>query len=149
MAIGLLIVFIQTPIYGTLWILLAGYVIRYFTYGQRSVSGALISVSMDLEESSRISGAGWFSTIRRILMPLVAPGLIGGWLLLFITFMREASMSLLLARSGTETLAVALFSLLTNDTIGAVAAYTVVQVAIILALVAIFLRIARSDGFQV
>ena len=149
MAIGLLIVFIRTPIYGTLWILLAAYVIRYFTYGQRSVSGALISVSMDLEESSRISGAGWFSTVRRILMPLVAPGLIGGWILLFITFMREASMSLLLSRSGTETLSVALFNLLTSDTIGAVAAYTVVQVAIILTLVAIFLRVTGNQGVRV
>jgi iron(III) transport system permease protein len=149
MAIGLLVVFIQTPIYGTLWILLAAYVIRYFTYGQRSVSGALISVSRDLEESSRTSGASWFSTVRRILVPLVAPGLIGGWILLFITFMREASMSLLLSKSGTETLSVTLFSLLTNDTIGAVAAYTVVQVAIILVLVAIFLRITGKDGVRI
>jgi len=93
-------------VYSTLWILLIAYVIRFFTYGQRSISGVILSLTADLEESSRVSGGGWLTTIRRILLPLVWPGFVGGWLLLFITFMREVSMSLLLSRGGTETLSV-------------------------------------------
>jgi len=55
----------------------------------------------------------------------------GGWLLLFITFMREVSMSLLLSRGGTETLSVALYGLMIYSPIGAMAAFTMVQVALL------------------
>jgi len=149
MSVGLLVALIRTPVYSTLWILLIAYVIRFFTYGQRSISGVILSLSVDLEESSRVSGAGWLTTIRRILLPLVWPGFVGGWLLLFITFMREVSMSLLLSRGGTETLSVALYGLMIYSPIGAMAAFTMVQVALLFGAAFIFLRLTGSEGIRV
>jgi iron(III) transport system permease protein len=149
LAIGILQALIRTPLYGTLEIILVAYIVRFFTYGQRSVSGVLISLSADLEESSRMSGAGWITTVRRILVPLVWPGFIGGWILLFTTFTREVSMSLLLARSGTETMSVALYNFMANTPFGALAAYTLVQIVILFFAALILLRITGGEGIQV
>jgi len=149
MAIGLLVALIRTPLYGTLSILLLAYVIRFFTYGQRSVSGIIVALSKDLEESSRVCGATWFTTIRRILLPLVWPGFVGGWLLLFITYMREVSMSLILSRSGTETLSVALYELLNYAPYGAMAAFTMVQVVVVFLAALIFIRFTSSEGITI
>ncbi len=87
--------------------------------------------------------------MRRILLPLMRPGVVAGWLLLFITFMREVSMSLLLSRSGTETLSAALYSLLLYDPIGAAAAFTLVQVIMILAAAVLFLRISGKENIKI
>jgi iron(III) transport system permease protein len=149
MSIGLLVALIRTPLYGTLSILLLAYVIRFFTYGQRSVSGIIVALSKDLEESSRVCGASWLTTTRRILLPLVWPGFVGGWLLLFITYMREVSMSLMLSRSGTETLSVALFELLSYAPYGAMAAFTMVQVVVVFFAAIIFIRFTRSEGITI
>ena len=149
MAVGLLVALIRTPVYSTLWLLLIAYVVRFFTYGQRSISGVILSFSTDLEESSRVSGGSWFTTLRRILLPLVWPGFVGGWLLLFITYMREVSMSLLLSRGGTETLSVALYGLMVYSPIGAMAAFTMVQVALLFGAAFIFLRLMGTEGIRV
>jgi iron(III) transport system permease protein len=149
MSVGLLVALIRTPIYSTLWILLIAYVIRFFTYGQRSISGVILSLSSDLEESSRVSGGGWFTTMRRILLPLVWPGFVGGWLLLFITYMREVSMSLLLSRGGTETLSVALYGLMIYSPLGAMAAFTMIQVALLFGAAFLFLRLTGSEGIRI
>ncbi len=149
LAIGLLVALIRTPLYATVWILIVAYTVRFFSYGQRSVSSAIGSVGKELEESSRTSGASWFTTVRRVLLPLLLPGLVAGWLLLFITFMREVSMSMLLSRSGTETLSVALYSMMSYDPVGAAAAYAVVQVVLILAVAFIFLRLSSAEDVRV
>ncbi len=149
MSVGLLVALIRTPVYSTLWILLIAYVIRFFTYGQRSISGVILSLSLDLEESSRVSGGGWFTTMRRILLPLVWPGFVGGWLLLFITYMREVSMSLLLSRGGTETISVALYGLMIYSPIGAMAAFTMVQVALLFGAAFVFLRLTGDEGITI
>lgn len=149
MSVGLLVTLIRTPVYSTLWILLIAYIIRFFTYGQRSISGVILSLSLDLEESSRVSGGGWFTTMRRILLPLVWPSFVGGWLLLFITYMREVSMSLLLSRGGTETLSVALYGLMIYSPVGAMAAFTMVQVALLFGAAFIFLRLTGSEGIRI
>lgn len=148
MALGLLITLIRTPLYATIWILLVAYMVRYFSYGQRSVSAAIAAVGKELEESSRTSGGSWFTTVRRVLVPLLLPGLVSGWLLLFITFMRETSMSILLSRSGTETLSVALYSLLSSDPVGASAAFSVVQVVLILTAAFLFLRLSGAEDVR-
>jgi ABC-type Fe3+ transport system permease subunit len=96
-----------------------------------------------------MSGAGWITTVRRILLPLVWPGFIGGWILLFTTFTREVSMSLLLARSGTETMSVALYNFIANTPYGALAAYTLVQIVILFIAAFILLRITGGKGIQV
>ena len=149
MAIGFLVALIKTPVYGTIWIILIAYVVRFFTYGQRSISSIIVSLSKDLEESSRVCGASWFKTTWKILVPLIWSGFVGGWLLLFITYMREVSMSLMLSRKGTETLSVALYELLNYAPYGAMAAFTIVQVCVVFLAAIIFMHITKGRGLTI
>ncbi|MGH6682306.1 MAG: ABC transporter permease, partial [Pseudolabrys sp.] len=75
LAMGVLVTYIKTPIYATLWILLLGYITRFFPYGQRNVSSVMLAISEELDQSSRMAGASWFTTLRRITIPLLKPGI--------------------------------------------------------------------------
>src|SRR3546814_586600 len=66
LGMGVLVTYIQTPIYATLWILLLGYITRFFPYGQRNIASIMMAISEELEQSSRMAGARWFTTFRRI-----------------------------------------------------------------------------------
>ncbi|MEK9832548.1 MAG: iron ABC transporter permease, partial [Rhodospirillaceae bacterium] len=111
LAMGVLITYIQTPIYATLWILMLGYITRFFPYGQRNISSIMLAISEELDQSSRMAGASWLTTLRRITIPLLKPGIFAGWILLFIIFLRELSISIILFTTGTETLSVGVYYL--------------------------------------
>ncbi|MDR2379111.1 MAG: iron ABC transporter permease [Bifidobacteriaceae bacterium] len=149
LAVGLLVVLIRSPLYGTLAILMLAYVVRYFPYAQRSVTAALVSISPELEDASRTNGAAWWTTVRKVTFPLLRSGLFGGWLLLFISTIREVSASMLLGRSGTTPMSVALWNFVNYDPIGAAAAYAVIQVGLLLAVAFIMLRIGGKESLRV
>lgn len=110
-AIGLIWAYIREPfvLYGTIWILLVAYISREIPIGVRSVSGSLFQLHNELENSAQVCGASWLVTLRKIIIPLIVPGVITGWILVFVPMMRELSMSVFLYSYGTETLSVAIF----------------------------------------
>ena len=71
LAMGVLVTYIQTPIYATLWILMLAYITRFFPYGQRNISSIMLAISEELDQSSRMAGASWFTTLRRITICLL------------------------------------------------------------------------------
>jgi len=145
LAMGVLIAFLRTPLYGTLGLILLGYLVRFMPYGQRTVSSLLVSLSPELDQCSRVAGASWFGTLRRILVPLLKPGLLGAWLLLFILYLREFPISALLYKGGLEVLSVALWLFVENETAPRAAALALVQVAILLVLVALVRRVVGIE----
>lgn len=146
LAMGVLVTYIKTPIYATLWILLLGYITRFFPYGQRNISAVMLAISEELEQSSRMSGASWMTTLRRITIPLLKPGIFAGWLLLFIIFLRELSISIILYTSGTETLSVGVYYLTNFENEPLTAALSVVQTAVLLLCVLLFRRVAGREA---
>jgi iron(III) transport system permease protein len=99
------------PIYGTIWILMIAYVSRFIPYSLRSIESTLRQIDKGLEESANISGASWIRTFWSVSLPLLRPGLVAGFILLFVTFIRELSCSILLYSSGSEVLSVTMFDL--------------------------------------
>ncbi len=99
------------PIYGTIWILMVAYVSRFIPYSLRSIESTLRQIDKSLEESANISGASWLRTFWSVSLPLLKPGLVAGFILLFVTFMRELSCSILLYSSGSEVMSVTMFDL--------------------------------------
>jgi iron(III) transport system permease protein len=104
--VGFMWFFVRTPLYATLWALLIGYIATYLPYGIRPLSSAFVQIHSHLEESSRVCGASPFYTLRRIVIPLLIPGIISGWILMATMFVRELTLSVVLSRPGTEVLAV-------------------------------------------
>jgi iron(III) transport system permease protein len=104
--VGFMWFFVRTPLYSTMWALLIGYIATYLPYGIRPLSSAFVQIHSHLEESSRVCGATPFQTLRKIVIPLLIPGIVSGWILMATMFLRELTLSVVLSRPGTEVLAV-------------------------------------------
>lgn len=104
--IGFMWFFIKTPLYATIWALLIGYIATYLPYGIRPLTSAFVQIHSNLEESSAVCGASLLTTMRRIVVPLLVPGIVSGWVLMATMFLRELSLSVVLSRPGTEVMAV-------------------------------------------
>jgi iron(III) transport system permease protein len=102
------------PIYGTIWALLLAYMALGTPVAVRIMSGVYQQLSYDLEECSRVHGAGWWATLVRIIVALTWPSFAVGWVLTFFMVMRELSASILLYSVGSEVLSVVMLKLWTN-----------------------------------
>lgn len=101
-------------IYGTMWIMFLAYVTRFMPYGLRYNTTSMLQIHKELEESAAMSGASWGTTFRRIILPLLKPGLVAGWIYIVIVSIRELSTSILLYSPGTEVIAIVIWELWEN-----------------------------------
>jgi iron(III) transport system permease protein len=84
------------PIYGTLWLLLIAYLTVFLPLGVRTIAGVMLQIDKGLEECAQMCGASWTFRMWTINVPLLMPGLVAAWLLLFIASVRELGASILL-----------------------------------------------------
>ncbi len=143
LGLGFLIALISTPLYGTIWIIMIAYIVHYLPTGLRNGESLVQSISRELDESARMSGATWWRAMRRIVVPLVAPGMVSMWLLLFVTYIREVSSSMMLFTFGTETISIALIQIMEYEPYGVSGAFGVLQTLLVLGCVA-FIRQVSS-----
>ncbi len=135
--VGFMWFFVHTPLYATIWALLIGYIATYLPYGVRPLTSAFIQVHSHLEESSQVCGAGAFTTMRRIVIPLLIPGIVSGWILMATMFVRELTLSVVLSRPGTEVLAVQIFRFAEDGLWGHLSALGIMMIIISTALVVV------------
>lgn len=128
--VGFMWFFVQTPLYGTIWVLLIAYIATYLPYGIRPMSSAFIQIHSSLEESSRVSGAGAWTTMRRIVIPLLIPGIVSGWILMATMFVRELTVSVVLSRPGSEVLAVQILRFSEDGLWGQLSALGIIMIVI-------------------
>lgn len=88
--------FTWIPIYGTIWILVVAYTTTFLAYGTRTTNGVLVQLHRDLEEAASVAGAGFWTVLRRIVLPLALPALIAVWVWVFAHAARELSTALML-----------------------------------------------------
>jgi len=150
-AVALLWAYIHPPfmLYGTLWILGIAYVTRYLPYGVRTVTASLRQVSNELENAAAVCGANRFAGFRDIVFPLVRPGILAGWMLMFISMMRELSASIFLFTPGNETTAVALFNLWEEGNFSYVSVLALLLVAISVIVLLIVQRLFGTGAREV
>lgn len=146
LAIGLLWGYVRLPIaiYATIWILLIAYITRFLPYGLRTMTSTMVQVHTELEEASRICGAGVLATFRRILLPLLRPGFMAGWTILATIFMREFSTSLFLYTPSSEPVGPLLYHLWIDAQQGRMAALGVIVSLASVVLVAAARRVSRT-----
>ncbi|HEY1374742.1 MAG TPA: iron ABC transporter permease [Candidatus Binatia bacterium] len=99
------------PIYGTIWVLLLAYITKFMPYGIRSTSATMIQINKELEEASMASGGTWFQTFRKVILPLLMPGFVAGWIYISIISLRELSTSILLYSYNSTVLSIMAFDL--------------------------------------
>lgn len=130
LGIGFMWAFVRTSAYGTIWALLIAYVATYLPFGIRPLTSTFIQIGKDLEEASFLSGAGFLRTLRRIVAPLAMPGVISGWTLMAVMFIRELDLSVILSRPGTEVLSVLMYRAVHDAYWGKVAVFGMIMIAL-------------------
>lgn len=146
LGIALLWTFLGTkvflPIYGTIYILIIAMVIKSMPFGTQLIKSVMLQLGSELEEASRITGASWFYTYRRILFPLLFPALLTVGLVVFISAARDIGTVVLLATGRTRTLSLLMLDFATEAEFER--ATVVAVIIVILVVVAAF--IARTFG---
>jgi iron(III) transport system permease protein len=151
LGVSLLFVYLRTPwlpIYGTLWILFVAYLTRYMPYGMRYASTSMFQIGRELEESAQMSGAGWLHTFRRIVLPLLAPGLIAGWIYIVIVSFRELGSSVLLYSPGKEVLSIVIWEQWRDGLQTQVAALGMMLIGGLVVLVAVAYKLGARIGVK-
>jgi iron(III) transport system permease protein len=95
-ALSILLLYIRTPLFGSVWIIVIAQVTAFLAFGSRTMNGALIQIHPELENAATASGATWLTTMRKILLPLLLPHFLNGWLWVVSHSMRDVTMSLTL-----------------------------------------------------
>ncbi|WP_238014946.1 iron ABC transporter permease [Dactylosporangium sp. AC04546] len=136
------------PIYGTIFILLIAYCTRYMPYGMRYAVTSMHQISAELEESAQVSGASWWQTFRRVLLPLLSPGLLAGWIYILVVSFRELSSSILLYSPGNEVLSILIFEQYENGQFTVLSALGVVMVLTLVVLVSVAYKLGAKVGLK-
>jgi iron(III) transport system permease protein len=93
------------PLYGTFALLVVVSVAKHIPYSSRTGVSAMLQVGRELEEAAQVAGANLWQRFRTIIFPLTSSGFVSGFLLTFITTMRELSLIILLVTPTTMVLA--------------------------------------------
>lgn len=144
LGVALLWTYINVPgLYGTYWAVFAGFVTLGIPLAMRSTGSVLAQLGSELEEASAVHGANARTTLRRIVVPLILPGLVSAWFTLATLFSRELSVSVMLYGFGSEVASVQLLSYWGQGEGTRVAALSVVLVIFVFALYAAQQRITK------
>ena len=145
LGLGLLLVFQPVGLTGTY----PGIIIAHFgitvPYVIRTTLMSLTTSDVSCEEAAKVHGANSLTTFRRITLPIIGPGLIAGGVMAFIISFDEAVISLFVAGSGRTTLPVEMFRYLQYRSDPAVAALSVILIAISVVIVIV---VERAVGLR-
>ena len=97
---------LMAPVYGTVAVVVLAYVVRFFPQCLQAGEAALHQITPALEEAGRSNGVPLWRVLYRVTLPLMRPGLVTGWVLVFVNAMKELPATLLLRPVGFDTLAV-------------------------------------------
>jgi iron(III) transport system permease protein len=136
------------PIYGTLWLLLIAYLTVFLPLGVRTISSVMLQLDKSLEECGQVCGAPWGYRIRRITMPLLRPGLLAAWLLLFIASVRELGASILLQGPNSKVLTPAIVEAWFATSSELTAAMALIQTFVVGIAMAFFIVLTRRASRQ-
>ncbi len=84
------------PLYGTIFIIMLAHVINWIAYGTRTTNSVMIQVHRELEEAGKVSGASTSRVIWKIVLPLIAAGVLNSWIWIGMLSYREVTMALTL-----------------------------------------------------
>ena len=133
-------------LYNTVWIILVAYIARYMGFSLKANSAALEQVHDSLVEAARSCGATMWQTLKDIVIPLVRPGMLASFFLIFLPSLRELTVSIMLYAPTTRTIGVAIYTL--NEDGETVVSAALAGIALILIIVGQTLinRFTRKAG---
>jgi putative spermidine/putrescine transport system permease protein len=128
----------------SLWLTLA-HVVIVTPYALRLMVAALTGLDRSIEQAALSLGASRWTTFRRITLPLMLPGITGGWMLAFINSFDEVTMSIFITSPQTVTLPVRMYMLATESIDPMMAAVSALIVALTAAVMIVLDRLYGLD----
>lgn len=136
------------PIYGTLWLLLIAYVTVFLSLGVRTIASVMLQIDKSLEECAQMCGASWTFRTRTVTVPLLIPGLVAAWLLLFIASVRELGASILLMGPHSKVITPAIVESWFGTSSELTATLALVQTLVVAAAMVVLVLVTRRIGAQ-
>ena len=149
--IGMGVLFIAihlfAPIYGTVAVVVLAYLIRFLPQGLQAQESAFHQIKPNLEEAARTCGVSFHTALLRVVLPLAKTGIFTGWVLVFVSSMKELPATLLLRPLGFDTLAVRIWMETSEEFYSLAAPAALVLIAVTVPLfAALFSRNLRESA---
>lgn len=142
MGLAMLVTLIRTPIWGSVWIIIIGHTIGFLPFGVRLLSAAILQIGRELEEAGSTSGATPLTIFRVVILPLVLPAFLNGWLWVFAHSIRDFTYPLLFSTPDNAVLATQIWELWTTPDIPKGSALSVLLVVFLMAFVFVIRKTA-------
>lgn len=131
---------------GSIWVLIAAYMIRFLAAAIGAYEGGMAAVSPNMDAASRVLGRGVYGTLRRVHIPILTPSLLTAALIVFVDVMKELPATLIMRPFNFDTLAVQAFRLASDERLEGAAVPSLVIAAIGLVPVIMLCRqVARHE----
>jgi iron(III) transport system permease protein len=130
------------PIYGTIWIVIFAFLVKFLPYGMRFGYAGILSIKAELEESARVSGAGEPTVLRRIVLPLALPAFLATWVYVFMNSIRDLSAAILLSGPNNAIVSIVILDLWNNGELPQLAALSMLVAGLGTALGVLFMRLS-------
>jgi iron(III) transport system permease protein len=134
------------PIYGTLWLLLLAYLTVFLPLGVRTIAGVMLQIDKSLEECAQMCGASWAFRVRTVTIPLLVPGLVAAWLLLFIASIRELGASILLMGPHSKVITPSIVESWFGTSSELTAALALIQTLVVAIAMIVLIAVTRRVG---
>jgi iron(III) transport system permease protein len=134
------------PIYGTLWLLLLAYLTVFMPLGVRTIAGVMLQIDKSLEECAQMCGASWAFRVRTVTIPLLVPGLVAAWLLLFIASIRELGASILLMGPHSKVITPSIVESWFGTSSELTAAMALIQTLVVACAMVVLVAVTRRVG---
>jgi iron(III) transport system permease protein len=135
---------IPIPIYGTLWLLALAYLTVMLPLGVRTLAGVVLQIDKSLEECARVCGAGWLYQMRTVTLPLLRPGIMAAWLLIFMACVRELGASVFLMGPDARVIAPSIVAAFASSGTELTAAMALIQTVTVAVALMILFRLTRG-----
>ncbi|MBW1980134.1 MAG: iron ABC transporter permease [Deltaproteobacteria bacterium] len=148
MGLGFVVAFNRPPLIltGTALIIIVDYVIRRMPFGLRTGVSTLKQIDVVLEEASADLGATWFTTFRRVVLPLLKPAFIAGLTFAFIRAITELTSTIFLVTPKWRVMAVDIYNFVEAGSLGVAAAMSSLLMAMVILLLVLLYKLTGATA---
>ena len=150
LGIAILVQFLDlriVPLYGTVFILIFAFVVKFMPYGMRFCYSGILSINRDLEDCGHICGAGPFAVLRRVVLPLASPAVAATAIYVFMNAIRDLSLAILLSGPNNAIVSVVILDLWNNGEVPQLASLSVLIAVGATALGLVFMALSARHRF--
>jgi len=128
---------------GSIWGIALAFSIRNLPFAYVVMYPTLARIGEELDRAGRSVGASWWTTSRRIVLPLLRPAIFASFILMFVEILNDYDPALFLVKPGSEVIGTTMLSSFIQGMVGPVAALAMVQVAVTVVVLGVGARLFK------